>query len=523
MSSKETTTTVETAPLSAEGREWNSALTQLMLANLEDSGYSYNPKEVTEYADPGKATQLENRISGYDEQITALEAKKASAGAGLPGILGQGQQQSIDRQIAAVQMQRNQAQSEYDGLESYTYTDYQIEKMPDPRVQNAINQFGADSPEVKAIEDTIFQKKVFKSEQMAGIEKKTLENITKLVNGDLSYTEEQKTQVDTLYGGVKTAITTLKDDLFAEYGATDEKLREGLNAVAAEIDKTGFAVEDALRAAELQVDKSGANMFKVLEDVNKSTEAKFKFQQDLLFEDIDTEVNQQNAMLGLPPNSEAAAYQKAKMKQDVMTGLQLQLHEQELTGKMGIQGEMEGSKQKISLSRVALAASQGEKKEGIARSLVDVTAMTAQKREGTLSAAGEALLGLEQQKAGELKNLAYGNIPSMIAAGQGAQGFDMQMTGAQQGVNAAAMSPFAAQLNTEQQRTFAESTTTQHQSGSFMDAFTGLLGTAASAYGAVASGGASLAAGAAAGAASGAMGGGLDGYQIPDFTPNYFV
>jgi len=244
-----------------------------------------------------------------------------------------------------------------------------------------INQYGEGSPEVTAMEESIFQEDVFKSEQMAGIERKTLENITKYVNGDLSYSDEQKGQVDKLYGGVKTGINKLKDDLFAQFGESDAAIREEFGKVAAEIDKTGFAVGDALNAAVLQVDKSGANMFEVLEKVNKSTEAKFAFQQDLMFDEIDKNVNQQNAMLGLPPNSEAAQYQKAKMKQDTLTGMQLQLHEQELRGKMGIQGGMEDSKQKISLSRVALASSQGEKKEGLAKDLVSLTASTAQKKE----------------------------------------------------------------------------------------------------------------------------------------------
>jgi len=481
MGTSSQSTEVETGELSAQGREWNAGMTSLMLANLEDSGYSYTPKEVTEYGDPGKAASVQGKLDRASASLKEIEADIAANpwDSSQPGT---------DPRIASVNAARNnvnQADAELGNLEQYSYTDYNIEKMPDPRIQNAINQYGEGSDEVAAMEESIFQEDVFKSEQLAGIERKTLENVTKFVNGDMSYTDEQKDQVDKLYGGVKTAITTLKDDLFAQFGETDTALREGFGKVSEQIDKTGFAIEDALKAAEVQIDKSGANMFSVLEEVNKSTEAKFRFQQDLMFDEIDKNVNQQNAMLGLPPNSEAAMYQKAKMKQDTLTGLQLQLHEQELMGKMNIQSGMEGSKQKISLSRVALAASQGEKKEGIARDLVNVTAMTAQKKEGTLAATGEALLGLEQQKAAELKNLAYGNLPQMIGAGQGAQGFDMQMQGAQQGINANAMSPFERQLGVEQARQMAETTTTQTKKSGFMDAFTGLIGAGAAGAGAV--------------------------------------
>ena len=504
-----TTETIETAPLSPVGREMQAGMTQIMLANLEDSGYSYSPKEVTEYTDPAEATKRQNKYDRITDEIADMEAN-APTFRQVPGGGKSREETQYDQSMASKRNQLRQAESDLDNLDSTTYTDYQIEKLPDPRVQNAINEYGADSTQVKAMEETIFQEDVFKSEQLAGIERKTLENVTKFVNGDLSYTDEQKGQVDKLYGGVKSSINTLKNDLFSQYGETDAALREGFASVSDQIDKTGFAIEDALQAAEVQINKSGASLFSVLEEVNRSTEAKFKFQQDLMFEQIDTQVNQQNAMLGLPPNSEAAQYQKAKMKQDTLTGLQLQLHEQELMGKMNVQQGMEGSKQKISLSRVALASSQGDKKESLANKLVGVTAATAQKKEGTLAATGEALLNLEGQKAAELKNLAYGNLPGMIAGGQAAQGFDFQMTGAQQGVNANAMSPFERQLAVEQARSMKETTSTTESQGSFMDAFTGLVGTGAAAAGAVMSGGASMAIPAATSAV---------GQAIPSFNP----
>ena len=488
-----TTETIETAPLSPVGREMQAGMTQIMLANLEDSGYSYSPKEVTEYSDPAEASKVQNKYDRITDEIADMEAN-APTFRQVPGGGKSREETQYDQSMASKRNQLRQAESDLDNLDSTTYTDYQIEKLPDPRVQNAINIYGEKSPEVAAMEAEIFQQDVFKSEQLAGIERKTLENVTKFVNGDLSYTDEQKGQVDKLYSGVKTAITTLKDDLFSQYGETDTELRAGIGKISEQIDKTGFDVVDALNAAVIQIDKSGASLFSVLEEVNQSTEAKFKFQQDLMFEQIDTQVNQQNAMLGLPPNSEAAQYQKAKMKQDTLTGLQLQLHEQELMGKMNVQSGMEDAKKKISLSRVALASSQGEKKEGIANKLLGVTAQTTAKKEGELSVTGQALAQLESQKANELKNLSYGNLPNMIGAGQGAQGFDFQMTGAQQGVNSNAMSPFERQLAVEQARSMTETTSTKESSGSFMDAFTGLVGTAAAGAGAVMSGGTSMAA-----------------------------
>jgi len=478
------TTTVETGELSARGREYDSLLQGMIFAQLDESGYMYEGKEVTEYDDPSKAKQVQSQIKVTESQYANLEQEiQANPYRGLgtdPRVA----------QLNRLRSQKLQQESELAGLGQTTYVKYDIAKKPDPRVQDAINKYGEGSPEVKMVEDQIFQETVTEAETYADVGAKFLDNLKKYVSGDYSYTEEQAQQIEKYIAPVRDTILTNVDALMKEYGDNEVKLTQGFNEVMKEIDKTGFAVLDALEAAAIQVDKSKTNLLSVLQDVNKSTEAKFKFEQDLLFEKIDKQAAQQAALLGLPPGSMAENLQKAKAKQDVFTQLQLELAEREQTGRLNIESQAEADKKNISLSRVALAASQGEKKEGVAKGILGITETYAGKREDLLGAKGNALLALEQQKQEELKNLAYGNIPNILSIATGAKTAAQQEKATDQTFNIASMAPVGTQAALEQQRTFAETTTntTTSSSPGFLDVFSGLVGTGAAATGAVMTG-----------------------------------
>ena len=74
MSDDTTTTSTKTAPLSAEGQQWQSLLTGLITSNLDESGFSLNPTETTEYEDPSKSKSLQNQIDGTQAQLDQLSA-----------------------------------------------------------------------------------------------------------------------------------------------------------------------------------------------------------------------------------------------------------------------------------------------------------------------------------------------------------------------------------------------------------------------------------------------------------------
>jgi len=406
---------------------------------------------------------------------------------GLGGVGAAGGLNADQKQLQYLQNQINKKNEELSGMEQTTYTKYDVKKKPDPRVQDAINKYGEGSPQVKAMEDQIFQEEVQKAEAMAGVEKEYLTNLKKYVSGDMSYTPEQEAQIDKYVGPVKDLIVKNVDNLMTKYGENELELKQGFYDISAEIDRTGFAVLDALKAADIQTDKNKTDLLTVLRDVNRSTEAKFKFEQDLLFQQIDEQAAQQAAFLGLPPGSMAENMQKAKAKQDVFRQLQLELADQEMKGRMGIEEKTQAEKRQITLSRVALAASQGEKKEAVAKGIVGVTEEYGKKEEDLLNAKGNALLELEQKKQDELKNLAYGNIPNILQIASGAKSFEQQYKTGEQAYNIAGMAPVAGQLGVEQQRQFAETTTTTEmkKSPGFMDIFSDIIGTAAAGAGAV--------------------------------------
>lgn len=483
-SSSSSTTTVETGQLSARGREYDSLMQGMILSQLDESGYAYEGKEVTEYQDQAAADKLKSQIKFSQSKLDEVTADIQNN-----PYRGSGRDPRIAQQTKYQQDVYKQ-ESELSGLPQTTYTKYDIKKKPDPRVQDAINKFGEGSPQVKAVEDRIFQEEVDKANTMAGVEADYLKNLKKFVSGDYSYTDEQEAQIDKFITPIKDTIIKNVDDLMSKYGANEAELKAGFQDVMTEIDKTGFAVLDALEAADIQTDKHKTDLLTVLRDVNKSTEAKFKFEQDLLFEKIDKQAAQQAAFLGLPPGSMAENMQKAKAKQDVFTQLQLELADQEMRGRMGIEEKAQGEKRQISLSRVALASSQGEKKEAVAKGILGVTEAYGAKEEALLGAKGNALLALEQKKQSMLENAAYGNIPNIISAASGAKGFEQAFKAGEQAYNIAGMAPVATQLGVEQQRTFAETTTKQETKSSpgFMDVFSGIVGTAAAGAGAAFSG-----------------------------------
>ncbi len=479
--SSSSTTTTETGALSATGKQYDSMLQGMIFAQLDSSGYEYAGNEVTEYEDPDEAKKVQANLNVAQTQVDSIQADinanpwKGSGNDPRNQSLWKAKQDVVHEQ------------SELANQKQTTYTKYDIKKKPDPRVQDAINKYGADAPEVAAIKESIFQEGVTKANTMAGVEADYLKNLKKFVSGDYSYTPEQEAQIDKFITPIKDTIIKTVDTLQEKYGENEAKLKEGWNNVMTEVNKTGFEIMDALDAAVIQIDKGKGDLLGVLKKVNESTEAKFKFQQDLLFEKIDKQAAQQAAFLGLPPGSMAENMQKAKAKQDVFTQLQLELHEQELKGQMGIEEQAVTDKKQISLSKVALAASQGGKKEEIAKGILGITGEYAGKEETLLGAKGNALLALEQEKQKKMQDVAMGNIPSILQAATGAKGFEQAFKIGEQNYNIGGMAPTAGQLGVEQQRTFAETTaeTTQSKSPGFLDVFSGIVGTGAAGAGAV--------------------------------------
>ena len=470
---KKTTTSTETAPMSERGLMYDSLLSGIITTNLETSGYNLSSEEVTEYQDPTRAKQLNLKMENVQNQITNLETDINSN-----PYRGSGKDPR-QTQLASMKNDLYKSQNELLELPQDTYTKYDVQKAPDPRLQDAIDRYGENSPEATGMRDQIKQEAVDKAVNLAGIEKTTLENIKKYVNGDMSYTEEQKNQVESYFAPIRDVINKSTDDLLSKYGDDETKMRESLNDLSDQIEKSGFEIGDALKAAEIQIDKSGSDLLGVLKRVNESTEAKFKFKQDLLFQEIDQQAAQQAAFLGLPPGSQSEQLQKAKMKQDVFSQLQLDLAEQELKGELSIAERTAGKKEEISLSRVALAASQAEKKEGVAKTALGITEKFTGLEEAAIAARGNAFVQLEADKSKQLQEVAYGSLPARIAAGQGGLGFDQGYRAGELNIAQTGAQPVAGQLGVEQQRQFAEATTTQKSGGGFLDTFSSIVGLAA--------------------------------------------
>ena len=487
MGGSSSTTTNKTGELSALGKEYQSGLKDLILVNLQEQGYDIVPTDTIEYDNPQKADSLNQKVKSFDSRIADYDRQIADARS-----KGQKDWNLVDLRERVVQ-EKNLALNELAGLKQTKYTKYDIKRSPDPRLKQAIELYGENSKEAKEVDAAIKQERVDKAASIAEVEASYLKNLKKLASGDFSYTSEQANQVEKFIGPVKDLIISTSDKLLSKVGEDQELLRAELNNISAQIDQTGFDVADALEAASIQVDKSGMDLLDTLKQVNESTQAKYKFQQDLIFERIDQQVAQQTALLGLPPGSKAEIYQKAKMKNDALNLLTLQLNEDEMNKTLGIKQSINEEKKKIAFSYVALAESQGAKKEDIAKQAFNLLSSTVGKQEQIEGTTANALLSLEQNRQEMLQNAAFGMLPQMVAAGQGGIGFDLNQKVTQQNLNAGGMTPLSAQLGIEQQRTFAENTTTQTSDEGFLGALGSVVGMGASIGSAIATGGQSMA------------------------------
>lgn len=485
MGDSTTETTVKTGELSAQGEEWQSLLKGMITSNLEEQGYKLNPKQVTKYADQGKYDNLSKKITDYQTQMADIDKKiaekPARAGAFDPHAPLQAEKARIQSQIQLTEDQRSK-------IKSTTYTDYGIEKLPDIRVQDAIDKYGAESPQAIDAAKMVKQEKVDQAASLADVNKNYLKSLQKLVSGDYSYTPEQKDQIDKYFAPIKDVIMDSTTKLLNQVGDDDMALGAKLNDISNQIDKTGFKVGDALAAASIQMDKNKTGLLDTLKAVNDSTSAKYKFQQDLMFQQIDKQTAQQAAMLGLPPGSQLEQYQRNKMKVDASTQLSLELNAREAAGAMGIEQQSAQDKKQIAFSYVALAESQGAKQEDVAKAAYDLSTQTFGKKEGILGMQQSALTQMEQQRQAQLMSAAFGGLNNQISAGSGGLAFQQNMLGQTQNRQISGMAPVTQQLGVEQQRTFAETDTTERKSGGFLSSLGSILGMAAGAAGTTMSG-----------------------------------
>lgn len=476
--SSSTTTSTETAALSSQGMEWQAMFSQMALSQLSEGGYDMNPVEKTEYADPDAAAKYLGQVDNYQKQLDAITADLAAN----PPRTDRGPRYMDPRVAQQKRLQDNmfKAQDKLADIGQTTYTDYQIKKGEDIRVKDAITRYGEGSSEVVGMRAQVQQEKVSSAEDMATVNKNYLTSLKKLTSGDYSFTEAQKKQVDEYFAPIRDVINKTSDNLLTEYGNNYEMLNSKLGELATEIDNTGFKIEDALQAASLQIDKSGATLMDVVKKVNESQEAKAQFQFDLMSEQIDTSNAQQAALLGLPPGSQSEKSQALKQKADALMKIRLSLAEDTANRELGITSQTEADKKSISLARVNLAETTGSKKEGVAQMGLGLASNLASSRENLLSWKGQEELGLSKAQSNTLMNAVTGQLPQMAQAGQSALGFAQNSQAAQLGYSQQLMNPISHALDTEQQRTFQESTTTQRSSPSIFSAITSGLGMAGS-------------------------------------------
>lgn len=522
--SKQTTTT---APLSGEGQEWDSIFHGLFFETMDQAGYDIKPTEVTKWNDPDKAANIQAQIKTYQDELDKIGPQKSSVFNYDQFKYRNGGAGKLDQNS----IRRNQLQDkifklndELNKIGKVTYNDYSINKREDPRVLDAIDKYGADSPQVADARAQIKAEGIFEANTMADVNHDYLTNLKKFISGDLSYTDEQRKQVDAFIGPIKDVINKTADDLFAEAQNTNNSVGDAIGKLAIQIDKTGYDINDALAAASVQIDQSNDTLMGVLTKVNSDANAKASFEFGLMSKQIDEQTARQAALLGLPPGSMSEKNQALMLKSNALKSIELGLAEDASNKALGIQANTEQGKKGISLARIQLAETQGAKKEGVSQMGIGLADSLGQKKEGITAARGNALVTLEQQRQGQLIGAAVGQLPAQIAAGQGGLGFAQNQDAAKLAMTQGLAGPAQWGLSIEEQRRLAESTVTTKNTTtnnpSIGSSIAGIVGGATSAAGSFLGGGIGLSGGGVGGVAQAALGGSNSFQSLPFYSYN---
>jgi len=472
------------APLSEKGQSYDTLFVNLFTDILSEYGGStVVPVEKTSYKDQAQADSIKQKIADLDNQIQGLVTPSSAPTRG--GGVGRGNdQQSRGIDSGSLQRQRDSLQSQLDSLPKDSYFDFDLQKKEDPRVQAAIDRYGPDSPQVSQARLDVKQFDLDKLSANADLERNWLKGVNKFVSGDLSYTPEQANQVNNYIAPIKDVIVRTTNDLLDQYGQSDQALRSSLNDLSTQIDKSGYTIEDTLKAADLQYQQSGKVLLDVLKDVNTNSNAKAKFEFDLIAQQADQKAANQAALLGLPPGSQSEKIASMKLKTDALKSIELNLAEQESRDALNIQGTVEQGRTNIALSRIQLAQSQGAKKEAVAQQGFGLTKLLTDKREAASAGQANALIDLERKKQEQLFGVAYGNLPNQAQIGANALGFGLNLNQGKASQQLQLLNPLLQQLGVEQQKQVAEAKNVTTQSKSAFDNITGLIGAGASIAGA---------------------------------------
>lgn len=437
------------------------------------------PTDVTKYReeDQSKADTYQGQIDKYQQQNDKLNSDRQKVLADKRGVETY-KLDYIDKQISANQNKMNTAQNELDKLQKVTYTEYSFEKKTDPRVQQAIDKYGADSQQVKDIQEGIKQNQIDTLNMQENVSTNFMKALDKYSRGDLSYTPEQEAQVEKLLGPMRQVIQNNARDLLAINDESDASLTDHLNKIKAAIDQTGMDTLSAFQAADLQVRTNGQNMLDVLQNAITSQENKAKFAFDLASEKIDLQTRQQAALLGLPPGSQAEKVQAAKAKYDALTNIRLSLAEQQTANELNITKDTNDNLNKIAFGKIDFAASQGGKYESVAQAGLNLAQDYYNKKAAITSDKNNAIFSLEGQKSNQIYNLAYGGIPGVLQASASGLNFQNGQNAAEAGLNMSLLNPAATQLATARQFQLANNTSTTKSTPSAFSSFTDFLGTA---------------------------------------------
>lgn len=260
-----------------------------------------------------------------------------------------------------------------------------LTKKEDVRVQQAIDQYGADSPEVQSIRDELKQYDITEAQQEDEIANLYNQKLIDVLSGNIKLTPEQNEFAESESARRKNIALDGLNSMLSEIDKTGESISSelskyndlimsgkvsqdrALDVIGGLIEQRGMDVKSALELVNTTIGETDKTVGESLEKSFNQSRALAKMGLQEQADKMQADINNQAALLGRNPTD--PNFQRAFMDQT-----QKNIQEVELA--LGIN---EADK------RAALAASTGAKREELAKTYADLENSLGLAREGVAS------------------------------------------------------------------------------------------------------------------------------------------
>lgn len=469
-----------------EPTEQEKALMQMTLdafmpMYMQQAGYEVN-KNQSNIADDSTYQRLNSSRDQLQQKLDELYS--------MPGGSDNSETlreiNNLQKQMSSMDSQISTYERDYEGK-----IGYDVRKILSPELERLRSTYGEGSSEYKQAYEDYQMVEEEKYNQQQEIDSKMMDLTMKVLNGDLSISDEQKAQLQEMYAPVRTAVTQMYDNVRAEAEQTGKNLGEAITEFETRLQETGMNMGEALDALGTQIEQTGSDMNAALTNTIATRQELMK----MGIEDTSGEITKNVAMNAArsgrtPDDPEYQMEIQTQVAREVQRG-NLELGAMEAQGRLNIAERTGSGLENVAQQRVGVAERTGSGMEEAARMRYGVAERTGSIRERAAQEEGQANVGIEESMASNRYSLATGQPFNQISAGMNMSQYNQAIRQTQMNNAAAAMNTGYGYAQNMQRYRMAQPITTQTRGygfGDFLGDAMGVAGGAASAYSGISTG-----------------------------------